>query len=72
MIAGLLANGMTQEYIDSIFAVYSAKNIGFEDPRIGTDGHALRVLFPWDASAHSVVLVFLWFAHGHGPHEGVS
>ncbi len=28
MIAGLLANGMTQEYIDSIFAVYSAKNIG--------------------------------------------
>ena len=28
MTAGLLANGMTQEYIDSIFAVYSAKNIG--------------------------------------------
>ena len=28
MIAGLQANGLTQEYIDSIFAVYSAKNIG--------------------------------------------
>lgn len=27
MIAGLLANGLTQEYIDSIFAVYSAKNM---------------------------------------------
>ena len=28
MIAGLQANGLTQEYIDSIFAVYSAENIG--------------------------------------------
>ena len=28
MIAGLQANGLTQEYVDSIFAVYSAENIG--------------------------------------------
>lgn len=27
-VAMLLANGLTQEYIDSMFAVYSAKNIG--------------------------------------------
>ncbi|MDI3075877.1 MptD family putative ECF transporter S component [Clostridioides difficile] len=28
MIAGLLAQGVTQEYIDTMFAVYSAKNMG--------------------------------------------
>ena len=28
MIKGLLASGVTREYIDSMFAVYSAKNIG--------------------------------------------
>lgn len=27
VVAGLLANGLTQEYIDSMFAVYSAKNL---------------------------------------------